>query len=179
MRNDRQTRRGTGRFRIVYAVFLVLYSLFVILDAFVIPRNIVRILRGESSVTEGDKTTYTITYTDGSTKTITIDAYDILSQSWAIGGTGTRTGEDTNNSKYYSEQSADSAVAASASENNATAAKVASESARDLAEQYKNAAIQSETNANKWSVNARSWAVGDTNTRGEEEATTNAKYFSE
>lgn len=53
MRNDRQTRRGTGRFRIVYAVFLVLYSLFVILDAFVIPRNIVRILRGESSVTEG------------------------------------------------------------------------------------------------------------------------------
>ena len=53
MRNDRQTRRGTGRIRIVYAVFLVLYSLFVILDAFVIPRNIVRILRGESSVTEG------------------------------------------------------------------------------------------------------------------------------
>ena len=28
-----------------------------------------------------------------------------LSKSWAVGGTGTRTGEDTNNSKYYSEQS--------------------------------------------------------------------------
>ena len=28
-----------------------------------------------------------------------------LSKSWAVGGTGTRTGEDTDNSKYYSEQS--------------------------------------------------------------------------
>ena len=28
-----------------------------------------------------------------------------LSKSWAVGGTGTRTNEDTNNSKYYSEQS--------------------------------------------------------------------------
>lgn len=53
MKNNRQTRRGTGKIRIAYAVFLVLYSLFVILDAFVIPRNIVRILRGESNVTEG------------------------------------------------------------------------------------------------------------------------------
>ena len=53
MRKDRQAHRGTGKIRIAYAVFLVLYSLFVILDAFVIPRNIVRILRGESSVTEG------------------------------------------------------------------------------------------------------------------------------
>ena len=41
----RQTRRGTGRIRIIYAVFLVLYSLFVLLDTFVIPRNIVRIFR--------------------------------------------------------------------------------------------------------------------------------------
>ena len=85
------------------------------------------------SATEGDETTYTIIYTDGSTKTITIDAYDILSQSWAVGGTGARAGEDTNNSKYYSEQSANSAAAASTSENNAAAAKIASESARDLA----------------------------------------------
>lgn len=30
--------------------------------------------------------------------------YSTLSKSWAVGGTGTRNGEDTNNSKYYSEQ---------------------------------------------------------------------------
>ena len=47
MTDKKHRRKGTGRLRIVYAVFLALYSLFVILDAFVIPRNIVRILRGE------------------------------------------------------------------------------------------------------------------------------------
>ncbi len=30
-----------------------------------------------------------------------------LSESWAVGGTGTRVGEDTDNSKYYSKQAAD------------------------------------------------------------------------
>lgn len=35
-----------------------------------------------------------------------------LSQSWAIGGTGTRQGEDTNNSKYFAQQSAGSATTA-------------------------------------------------------------------
>lgn len=33
------------------------------------------------------------------------DANKTLSESWAIGSTGTRTGEDTNNSRYFSEQS--------------------------------------------------------------------------
>lgn len=33
------------------------------------------------------------------------DANKTLSESWAIGGTMTRTGEDTNNSRYFSEQS--------------------------------------------------------------------------
>ena len=34
-----------------------------------------------------------------------VHSYKLESQSWAIGGTGSRTDEDTNNSKYYSEQS--------------------------------------------------------------------------
>ena len=33
------------------------------------------------------------------------DSNKTLSESWAIGGTQTRTGEDTNNSKYFAEQS--------------------------------------------------------------------------
>ena len=32
-----------------------------------------------------------------------------LSESWAVGGTGTRTGEDTNNAKYWSEQAQNAA----------------------------------------------------------------------
>ena len=35
-----------------------------------------------------------------------------LSESWAIGGTGTREGEDTNNAKHYAQQSAASATTA-------------------------------------------------------------------
>lgn len=31
--------------------------------------------------------------------------YSVLSKSWALGGTGIRDGEDTNNSKYYSKES--------------------------------------------------------------------------
>ena len=34
-----------------------------------------------------------------------VHSYKLESQSWAVGGTGSRTGEDTDNSKYYSEQS--------------------------------------------------------------------------
>lgn len=33
------------------------------------------------------------------------EEYSVTSKSWAVGGTNTRVGEDTNNSKYYSEQS--------------------------------------------------------------------------
>ena len=33
------------------------------------------------------------------------EKWSVTSKSWAIGGTGTREGEDTDNSKYYSEQS--------------------------------------------------------------------------
>ena len=35
----------------------------------------------------------------------TAEKYSIESKSWAVGGTGTREGEDTNNSQYYSQQS--------------------------------------------------------------------------
>lgn len=36
-----------------------------------------------------------------------------LSESWAVGGTGTRTGEDTNNAKYWAEQAQNAAVGVS------------------------------------------------------------------
>lgn len=45
--------------------------------------------------------------------------YATESKSWAIGGTGSRTDEDTNNSEYYSVQSATQAAAAKRSAENA------------------------------------------------------------
>lgn len=56
-----------------------------------------------------------------------------LAESWAVGGTGTRQGEDTNNSKYYAE----STIAA---KDEAILAKTQAESARDLALQAKDSA---------------------------------------
>lgn len=38
------------------------------------------------------------------------ESYSKLSKSWAVGGTGVRAGENTDNSKYYSQQSSGSAT---------------------------------------------------------------------
>lgn len=72
-----------------------------------------------------------------------------LAESWAVGGTGTRDGEDTDNSKYYAEQSktqatksessadasADSAKASATSANSAAdSATAAAKSAKEAAE---------------------------------------------
>lgn len=48
------------------------------------------------------------------------ESYSKASQSWAVGGTGTRDGEDTDNSKYYSQQSQESATSAASSAATAT-----------------------------------------------------------
>jgi exopolysaccharide biosynthesis protein len=53
MKKNKHRQNGTGRIRILYAVFLVLYSLFVLLDTFVIPRNIVRSSRGGGPAVTG------------------------------------------------------------------------------------------------------------------------------
>ena len=53
-RKQRKAKSGTGRVRIVYAVFLLLYSIFVLLDAFVIPRNIVRAFRSGNDLRGGE-----------------------------------------------------------------------------------------------------------------------------
>lgn len=108
-----------------------------------------------------------------------------LAESWAVGGTNTRDGEDADNSKYYAEQSATSAAASETS--NQTSIKSAEEA---LASQT--AAATSETNAKTSEINAatsetnaansatltESWAVGGTGTRDGED-TDNSKYYAE
>ena len=65
-----------------------------------------------------------------------------LSQSWARGGTGTRSGEDTNNAKYFSEQAQASAAGASAS---AGAAAGSASTAQSAASQAQTARGQAQT----------------------------------
>jgi len=76
--------------------------------------------------------------------------YSKQSKSWAVGGTSTRTGEDTDNAKYYSEQ-----------------AETAVGSIGDSVEE-----------AHEYATASRRWAVGGTHTV-EDEDTDNAKYYSE
>ena len=65
-----------------------------------------------------------------------------LSQSWARGGTGTRSGENTNNAKYFSEQAQASAAGASTS---AGAAAGSASTAQSAASQAQTARGQAQT----------------------------------
>lgn len=63
---------------------------------------------------------------------------DAEAESWAVGGTGTRTGEDTDNAKYYSQQAKSSASGAESSASKATShATSAAESAASAEQAYK------------------------------------------
>ena len=102
----------------------------------------------------------------------------VLSESWAIGGTGTREGEDENNAKYYAGLSSDSAKASSDSadeskkqaENSAESAEASSASAKESA--------QSASDSAGSAVLSESWAIGGTGTR-EDEDENNSKYYAE
>lgn len=92
-----------------------------------------------------------------------------LSESWAIGGTESRDGEDENNSKYYSTQSSNSAT-------NAKSWAIGSTESRD-GEDTDNAKYYSEQ-AKTYDTESKSWAIGGTDTRTGED-TDNSKYYSE
>ena len=129
-----------------------------------------------------------------------------LAESYAVGGTGTRSGEDTDNASYYASQASGSATAAATSATNAAASEAnaatsesnagtsatnAAASATAAASSETNAA-SSETNAASSEANAaasesnaadsatlaESYAVGGTDTRTGED-TDNAKYYAE
>jgi hypothetical protein len=83
-----------------------------------------------------------------------VDNFAKTAKSWAVGGTGTRSGEDTDNSKYYSQQAHDSEInaaasetAAAASEANAAASETAAAASESNAATSESNAASSETNA--------------------------------
>lgn len=92
-------------------------------------------------------------------------------QSYAKGGTGTRTGENTDNAKYYKEQADVDATNASSS---ATSASTSATNASASATQ----ASTSATNASNSAILAESYTKGGTGTRTGED-TDNAEYYKE
>ena len=92
-----------------------------------------------------------------------------LSQSYAIGGAGVRDGEDTDNSKYYSEQASKSATASanSASAASTKASEAASSASSASASATKSAT--SESNASK-SASSAATSMSTANTKASEAA---------
>lgn len=118
-------------------------------------------------------------------KSTAAHASAVKSESYAVGGTSSRTGEDADNAKYYKEQAL---LHKQASET----AKQAAETARTEAENLASDSSSSATNAAASAVTARqksdeasaqakkseSYAIGGTGTRTGED-TDNAKYYKE
>lgn len=103
--------------------------------------------------------------------------YAALSKSYAVGTGGqTRKDDDTDNSKYYKEKSAESALASANSANSAKQSATDSAKSATNAQQYATE-IQKQINiAKDYATKAQSWAVGGTNTRDDED-TDNGKYY--
>lgn len=74
---------------------------------------------------------------------LTAKIYSIESKSWAIGGTGSRDGENTDNAMYYARQAEAKASAAVISERNAANSELSAEAFAD------NAALSAETASTK------------------------------
>lgn len=83
------------------------------------------------------------------------ELYSIESKSWAVGGTGSRQGEDIDNSKYYSQQAKLSAENAAVSEaNSATSATTSMQKALAAAQSEINAANSASAAASSEEISA-------------------------
>lgn len=98
-------------------------------------------------------------------------AYDNakLSQSYAIGGSGVRDGEDTDNSKYYSEQASKSATASANSASTASTKAIEAESSASSASASATKSATSESNASK-SASSAATSMSTANTKASEAA---------
>jgi hypothetical protein len=98
-------------------------------------------------------------------------AYDNakLSQSYAIGGSGVRDGEDTDNSKYYSEQASKSAIASANSASTASTKASEAESSASSASASATKSATSESNASK-SASSAATSMSTANTKASEAA---------
>ena len=83
----------------------------------------------------------------------------VRAESWAAGGTGTRTGEDADNAEYYAGQAKTSATAAAAD-------RAAAETARQTAVSKAEAAAASAEAAAKSAIEAKPSAVATQSTNG-------------
>lgn len=107
-----------------------------------------------------------------------VGAYAKESKSWAVGGTESREGEDTDNAMYYAQQAEASRKDASESAKSASVSAGSAAASAAAAAGSKAAADKSAGVAKDSAILSQSWAVGDTGTR-EGENTDNARYWAQ
>lgn len=88
-----------------------------------------------------------------------VDTFAKTAKSWAVGGTGTRQGEDTDNSKYYADSAHASEINAAASETAAAASEANAATSESNAATSENNAASSESNAASSETNAATSAT--------------------
>ena len=88
-----------------------------------------------------------------------VDSFAKTAKSWAVGGTGTRQGEDTDNSKYYSQQAHNSEINAAASEQAAAISEINAATSESNAATSESNAATSESNAATSEGNASASAL--------------------
>lgn len=81
--------------------------------------------------------------------------YSNISKSWAVGSTGVRSGEDTDNSKYYANQAASAYSQVQASAKAAADSASNAKTSEDNAKTYASNAKTSEDNAKTYASNAK------------------------
>ena len=117
--------------------------------------NSVNVARGYAETASSKATSASASATNAKTSETNAANSKKTAQSYAVGGTNSRTGEDTDNAKYYSQQASTSKTAAATS---ATNAKTSETNAKNKAD----SASTSATNAAKSESNAKVYATAAT-----------------
>lgn len=102
-----------------------------------------------------------------------------LSKSWAIGETGIREGEDTDNAKYYSQLSCEHMNDAKSYMDGAEAHKNDAALSKDAASGFANTASEKAADALDYAELSKSYAVGTANEIRENDSIDNSKYYYE
>lgn len=117
--------------------------------------NSVNVARGYAETASSKAASASVSATNAKTSETNAANSKKTAQSYAVGGTNSRTGEDTDNAKYYSQQASTSKTAAATS---ATNAKTSETNAKNKAD----SASTSATNAAKSESNAKVYATAAT-----------------
>lgn len=117
--------------------------------------NSVNVARGYAETASSKAASASASATNAKTSETNAANSKKTAQSYAVGGTNSRTGEDTDNAKYYSQQASASKTAAATS---ATNAKTSETNAKNKAD----SASTSATNAAKSESNAKVYATAAT-----------------